>query len=227
MSNDNSPKPSNLSRRLFLAAGVGTPAALWVACNGAAAAPPAAPHNPPTPVPVAPPATGKPGNALATKTCLATEDNIEGPFFTANAPSRVVLINKQAKGTRLFLSGRVVDTRCRPIAGAVMEVWQANHKGDYDNRGFRFRATLNTTRKGEFQITTIIPGRYLNGRRYRPAHIHVKLHAKGYASLTTQLYFQGDPYNQGDPFIRSSLIMPMRSHKGGKAASYQFVLSRR
>lgn len=195
-----------LNRRRFLLAGVGAPAAVWVACrtSGAAAGP-----------------------QVAAKSCVITEDNIEGPFFKAGAPSRVVMVNKATRGTRLWLSGRVVDTRCRPIAGATMEVWHADHTGDYDNTGFRFRATLQTDRSGGYALATIIPGRYLNGRRYRPAHIHVKLHAPGFKSLTTQLYFKGDPYNAGDPFIRRSLIMPLRNHNGGKAASYELVLARR
>ncbi len=220
MNDDNPFKPGALSRRGFLIAGIGAPAVLAACSHGAEASPtPVNPQGPPPP-PVPPP------RPLATKTCIATDDNIEGPFFKANAPSRVVLMKSGAKGTRLFLSGSVVDTRCRPIPGAVMEVWQADHRGDYDNRGFTFRARLQTRSNGGFDIKTIIPGRYLNGRRYRPAHIHVKLHAKGHASLTTQLYFQGDPYNQGDPFIRRSLIMPLRNHRAGKAASYRFVLAR-
>jgi catechol 1,2-dioxygenase len=70
-----------------------------------------------------------------------------------------------------------------------------------------------------------VPGRYLNGRRYRPTHVHVKLRAAGHRELTTQLYFEGDPYNAGDDFIVSSLIMKHTKQDGARRASFDFVLA--
>ncbi len=70
----------------------------------------------------------------------------------------------------------------------------------------------------------IVPGRYLNGSRYRPAHVHVKLSAPGHPPLTTQLYFPEDPYNKGDPFIHRSLIMQTISKPDGMHANFEFVL---
>ena len=70
-----------------------------------------------------------------------------------------------------------------------------------------------------------MPGRYLNGARYRPAHIHVKVRAPGFPVLTTQLYFPGDPHDEGDPFIVESLIMPVRRVAADQqAATFDFTL---
>ncbi|MBA3821658.1 MAG: dioxygenase, partial [Deltaproteobacteria bacterium] len=87
------------------------------------------------------------------------------------------------------------------------------------------RGTLVTDARGTWRVRTITPGRYLNGRRYRPAHVHVKLRAPGYRELTTQLYFEGDPYNAGDDFIVSSLIMPHRIVDDVRRAAFDFVLA--
>jgi len=132
---------------------------------------------------------------------VRTEPNIEGPFFRPNAPLRATL----SRG--LIISGVVRDTRCRPMRDAVIEVWQANSAGDYDLNGDVFRGRLRTDAAGAYRIETVTPGRYLNGGVYRPAHIHVKVHADGRPSLTTQLYFPGDPYAAADPWFRESLLI--------------------
>ena len=76
-----------------------------------------------------------------------------------------------------------------------------------------------------WELRSIIPGRYLNGDRFRPAHVHVKLRARGHRELTTQLYFAGDPYNDGDPFIVPSLIMKHRKDGDVRRAAFDFVLA--
>lgn len=154
-----------------------------------------------------------------------TAANIEGPFYKRAAPHRSVLVTEADEGERFVLTGKVTAADCTPLAGAVLDVWQANARGEYDNEGFRFRGALETDAHGRYELRTIVPGRYLNGARYRPAHIHVKLRARGHRLLTTQLYFAGDPYNDGDPFIVESLIMPTRVERGVRAAQFDFVLA--
>ena len=156
--------------------------------------------------------------------CYATADNIEGPFFSPGAPERASLVTKATPGQRLTIAGRVLTTDCRVVPGVQLEFWQADHTGAYDNRGFGFRATLHSDAGGSYRLDTIVPGHYLNGARYRPAHIHVKLRAPGLRPLTTQLYLPDDPYNQGDPFIVESLIMPVKNTGGSRWASFDFVL---
>ena len=90
------------------------------------------------------------------------------------------------------------------------------------------RGKLNADASGSYAFRTIIPGRYLNGAQYRPAHIHVKVSAPGQVPLTTQLYFEGDPFNDVDPFILDPLIMALEDQPNGeKLATFDFILPRR
>jgi protocatechuate 3,4-dioxygenase beta subunit len=211
-----------ISRRDFL---VGSAAALaWAGCAGDSPAlgpDGSAGGDPPDGGGSDPPADAMPGD------CVETEANIEGPFYKEGAPSRMVLVTEDMPGTRLTVSGRVLAADgCTPLAGATLDVWQADDAGAYDNAGFQLRGVLQTAADGSYEVFTIVPGRYLNGDRYRPAHIHVKASAAGHDLLTTQLYFAGDPFNEGDPFIKDSLIMtPTESGDGSLSATFDFVLA--
>lgn len=169
---------------------------------------------------VAPPPDGLP------PTCgELTEPNIEGPFFTPNSPLRAVLVDDAAPGTRIVISGVVYSsTTCAPIADAIVDVWSADHEGAYDNVGFALRGHQVTGTDGGYQFTSVLPGHYLNGAQYRPAHVHVKVAAPGHKLLTTQLYFAGDPFNEVDAFIRPSLIMTTTDVGDAKHATFHFVL---
>jgi protocatechuate 3,4-dioxygenase beta subunit len=197
-----------LSRRHFLAQGLGS---LVLACAPRKLA--ATPHVPDDdgPLPAAP-------------ACVATADNIEGPFYKQGAPSRATLVADGDRGERLTLIGTVRSTACAPLAKAVLDIWHADARGGYDNDGWGHRGTLVTDDQGRWAVRTIIPGRYLNGRRYRPAHIHIKLRAPGHDELTTQLYFDGDPYIDGDPYVVRSLVMAHTKHGSARRASFDFVV---
>lgn len=164
------------------------------------------------------------GSRLVLAQCPApTEPDIEGPFYRPGAPLRGRLDDDAS----LVVQGTVSDTRCRPLRDAVIEVWQADADGEYDLEGYRFRGTLRTDARGAYRIETIHPGRYRNGPTYRPSHIHVKVHANGRPPLTTQLYFPRDPYNEADPWMRSSLllrVMPHGCHPRPTQARFDFVV---
>ena len=119
----------------------------------------------------------------------------QGPFYSANAPS---IINNQLAaasepGTRFIISGRVHNLDCTEyIAGAIIDIWQANNAGTYDNTGFNLRGIATSNSQGFYLFETIYPGKYLNGSAYRPSHIHLKITPPSYPILTTQIYFQGD-----------------------------------
>ena len=118
----------------------------------------------------------------------------EGPFFSESAPETNSIVPEDYQGHRLFLSGRLSSSDCdNGIANAVMDFWQADEHGDYDNVGFKFRGKIITDTDGNYNLETIIPGKYLlSESQYRPAHIHLKVQAEGYDELVTQIYFQGD-----------------------------------
>ena len=75
-------------------------------------------------------------------------------------------------------------------------------------------------------MRTIVPGRYLNGAQYRPAHLHLKVSGAGLRPLTTQLYFAGDPYNAADPWFRPGRALTLRPNHGGLIAQARLVLAR-
>ena len=67
-----------------------------------------------------------------------------------------------------------------------------------------------------------MPGHYLNGARYRPAHLHVKVHVAGAERLTTQLYFEGDPYNEGDAWFHPSRALHLVRRGDEALARFDF-----
>ncbi|MBZ0232013.1 MAG: hypothetical protein K8M05_06640 [Deltaproteobacteria bacterium] len=139
--------------------------------------------------------------------CEPTADNIEGPFWKRGAPFRAQLSDASTRGIAMAIGGQVFGGDCRPLAGATLDVWHADAAGDYDNTGWKLRGRLTSGADGRWHVDSVVPGRYLNGSRYRPRHVHVKLAARGHRALTTQLYFPGDPYNDGDPWFVPSLAL--------------------
>ncbi len=158
--------------------------------------------------------------------CGETEDNIEGPFYKAGAPERSSLIEPGMKGRPLTITGRVQDTQCRPLANAVLDVWQCNADGVYDNKGYTLRGKIHADKQGRFELRTILPPPYkVSDTRYRPAHIHLKISGPGTTVLTTQLYFAGDKWNAVDSAYRKSLtIQPHDGRNGSKLAAFDFRL---
>jgi protocatechuate 3,4-dioxygenase beta subunit len=132
------------------------------------------------------------GRPLAlTPTCTDGHDtptNIEGPFFKRNSPLRTNLVTPGLAGVRLSLAGSVFDERCKPVAGALLEFWQCDSKGVYDNSGFMLRGHQFSTASGGYGVETVVPRWYDN----RTPHVHVKVQAKGGKVLTTQLFFPDD-----------------------------------
>lgn len=163
---------------------------------------------------------------LRAPTCgQVTASNIEGPFFTPFSPARSNLRPPGTQGEILRVLGRVLDTNCMPIPGALLDFWQADAAGDYDLSGPKFRGHQFADNDGRYLLETIVPGRYRNGATFRPAHLHVKVRGNTFAVLTTQLYFPNDPFNATDGFIVPSLIMSVRdAPAGGKEGLFDFVL---
>lgn len=132
-----------------------------------------------------------------------TTNDILGPFYRPDAPMRSDLTYDGLKGTKITLKGRVFKSDCvTVIKDALVEIWHCNTEGEYDNDTpeFRQRASLKTNEKGEYGFTTILPGKYLNGKLYRPAHIHYRVTAPNNKELISQIYFQGDPHITKDPW---------------------------
>lgn len=167
------------------------------------------------------------GTGGGTPSCEETEDDIEGPFYSEGAPVVDGALPGVAdlEGYLIELSGRVLSAgTCEPLAGATLDIWQADDAGAYDNQGFTLRGKVVTDEEGRYAVQTIVPGNYLNGAQYRPAHIHVKASAPGHAELTTQLYFPDDPYNDIDPWFDERLLVSMSPGEGIDFARFDFAL---
>lgn len=151
-----------------------------------------------------------------------TPAQTEGPFFTPNSPERASLLEPGLPGTRLRLSGAVVSTDCRPVAGALLDFWQADDAGIYDNTGYTFRGHLFTDDDGRFELETIVPGLYPG----RTRHIHVHAQAPDRPILTTQLYFPDEPDNRTDGIFDDELVMEVEDADDGdgRTARFDFVL---
>jgi len=167
----------------------------------------------------------------------ATEEDIEGPFYREGAPFRTTMFDKGEKGEILVVSGKVVARNGRPLAGVVLDVWQCNASGRYDNDDqqhpprkdqFVLRGRIKTNDKGEYEFTTIKPVAYQIGPKdFRPAHIHLKAALEGYQALTTQIYFKGDKYNATDPWYKKTReIDPKPDEKKVLQATFKVVLAK-
>jgi protocatechuate 3,4-dioxygenase beta subunit len=120
-------------------------------------------------------------------------------------------------GERIVVHGRVIETDGRPVAGTLIEIWQANAAGRYRHRVDRHEAPLDpnftgvgrclTDADGAFRFVTVKPGAYPWGNHpnaWRPAHIHFSLLGRAFTQrLVTQMYFPGDPLFRFDPIFNS------------------------
>jgi protocatechuate 3,4-dioxygenase beta subunit len=152
----------------------------------------------------------------------ATLGRPEGPFYKTGAPVRDNFLEPGAEGMPLRITGRVLDTEGRPIAGAVLDLWHANHEGVYDSDGFRFRGRIYSGADGSWRLTTVLPRHY----RGRTAHIHCRVQGEGTALLSTELYFEGHRGNDGDRAYDPRLAVRLKDASGGKVGSFDFVLRR-
>ena len=166
------------------------------------------------------------GELLAATPTIADDDDptpaqTEGPYFTPNSPLRRSIVPAGAAGVRLTLTGRVLTTAGKPVARALIDFWQADAGGVYDNSGYRFRGHQLTDAKGRYALTTVVPGLYPG----RTKHIHVKVQPRGGSILTTQLYFPGVPRNRSDRIFQSALLVrDWRKVGARRAARFDFVL---
>ncbi len=152
--------------------------------------------------------------------CIPTADNVRGPFYRAGAPFRVRLADEDEPGQRLTISGRLTGLPdCRPLGGAVLDVWQTNARGLYSNllgirdphdpKTFRLRGRFRTSAEGFYRIDTIVPGHYPLGFLTRPRHIHLVATSPAYRTLVTQLFFAGDRYLARDPWVKDELVIEL------------------
>src|SRR5260370_21046381 len=123
-----------ISRRLFWRVAVALPLFFVAQRQRVAEATPACPSDKPTP------------------------EETEGPYFEPRSPERHSLLEPGIEGRHLVLSGLVMTRSCVPVSQALLDFWQADTSGEYDNSGFRLRGHQFTDDEGRYPLETIVPG---------------------------------------------------------------------
>jgi protocatechuate 3,4-dioxygenase beta subunit len=140
-------------------------------------------------------------------------------------------------GERMVVTGRILDSAGRPVAGQLVEIWQANAAGRYIHQLDQHPAPLDpnftgtgrclTEADGTYRFTTIKPGPYPwhNHRNaWRPAHIHFSLFGTDFTQrLVTQMYFPGDPLFPLDPIYQA---IPDPAARDRLLATYDHTVTR-
>jgi hydroxyquinol 1,2-dioxygenase len=167
----------------------------------------------------------------------ATESTVFGPFHRLGAPDMPAggnIAHRDTTGVPTLVSGRVLDLDGRPIAGAVLDVWQTQSSGLYDSQdesldGLHMRGKFTSDSEGRYLIRTVRPVNYpipsdgpvgamlkATGRHpWRPAHIHFVVSADGYEPVTTHIFDRTDPYLASDAVfaVKDSLICDFARHE--------------
>ena len=171
-----------------------------------------------------------------------TPAQMEGPFFPDKLPADtdndLVIVNNSrtpAKGAVTHLSGKVLGANGKPVANAVVEIWQVDSNGIYIHseshnranydKNFQGFGRCNTGLNGEYYFRTIKPVPYPG----RTPHIHFIVKKDGKRLLTTQMYVKGEPQNEKDFIlnsikdkkVRDSLIVDFTPLKGSKSGELE------
>jgi catechol 1,2-dioxygenase len=194
-----------------------------------------------------------------------TETSVEGPFYASNAPlmkSPCVLPHRNGEpGDVLILSGVVRSVDGEPLGAAMLDMWQSDAQGAYshfnipeEQAPWNLRARVLADESGKFEVQTWVPSPYQvpkdgptgallrgTGRHaWRPAHLHFRVTHDVGETLTTQLFFSGDPWIDSDVVgaVKQSLIVTPVKHEDQKdyqkrgldkpyyTVSYDFALPR-
>jgi hydroxyquinol 1,2-dioxygenase len=167
-----------------------------------------------------------------------TESTVFGPFHVQDAPhfEQGADIAAGAPGEPLFVTATIRDRDGRAVAGATVDVWQADQDGFYDvqyqdSDVLRARGVLTSDAEGQVRFRSVLPVAYpvptdgpvgqmlvASGRHpWRPAHVHFMIEAPGCETLITHVFRDGDPYLDSDVVfgVRASLIGDYRPHAAG------------
>lgn len=173
-----------------------------------------------------------------------------GPFYRGDAPDceygESIAREELDDAVPLTVRGRVLSVDGTPIAGALLDVWQASPEGMYENQDpdqpdFNLRGKFRTDANGTFLIRTTRPAGYpvpthtlsgdllraQNRSPFRPAHIHFIVSAPGHTTLVTQIFFDEMDAMLNDVVFGAKTQIaaePMKDETGGLVSEYDFTL---
>jgi len=177
----------------------------------------------------------------------ATESTVFGPFHREGAPEMPDGGNIAPRDTGIptIVFGRVLDLDGRPIAGASLDVWQADSTGHYDSQyaeasELHLRGKFRTGQDGRFIVRTVFPVAYpiptdgpvgkmlraTNRHPWRPAHVHFVVSADGYEPVTTHVFESTDKYLNSDTVfgVKRSLVCDFERHDMRDEAATRFSI---
>lgn len=170
-----------------------------------------------------------------------TEATVFGPFHTDKASdfANGADLAVGAAGEPAFIRGAIRGSDGKPVAGATIDVWQADGDGIYDvqytdrDNALFARGRLKSDAAGKYWFKSIKPefysipvdgpvGDWMSkaGRHpFRPAHLHFMIQAPGYEKLVTHVFRSDDKYLDSDAVfgVRSSLVSDWVRHEPGQA----------
>ncbi|NKK73580.1 intradiol ring-cleavage dioxygenase [Rhizobium leguminosarum bv. viciae] len=150
----------------------------------------------------------------------ATLEREAGPFFKPSSPLSRDLFLDSPGGAQITVAGFVLDNRCRPLPGSLVEIWHADEHGEYDQESFRLRGHQFTDARGRWWFHTIVPALYPG----RTRHFHFKVQRSGGSVLTTQLFFPNEARNATDRIFHETLLMEMKNTNEGMFGQFNFVI---
>jgi catechol 1,2-dioxygenase len=130
----------------------------------------------------------------------------------------------------MAIRGRITGTDGDVLAGAVVDVWQADGDGRYSmpsdgDRRWELRGRQTTDAEGGYDVATVQPGDYqikhdgpvgrlleaLGRHPWRPAHVHLRVSHPGFVPLVTQAYVASGPYLSDDAIagVKDELVTPV------------------
>ncbi len=176
----------------------------------------------------------------------ATESTIFGPFYREGAPELPMgaTISQDHRGEPVVVSGRVLSTDGTPIPNALLDIWETNENGLYEQQDpeqpdMNLRGKFRTDSEGRYCFVGIKPVSYsipadgpvgqllraLGRHPFRPAHIHLLISAEGFVPVTTHLFVKGDPYLDSDAVFgtKDSLVVDFIRHESAEEAAQYHV----
>jgi hydroxyquinol 1,2-dioxygenase len=178
-----------------------------------------------------------------------TEATVQGPFYVPGAPElpKGAMVDGNPPGNPLDVKGTIKDGKGRPVANALIDVWQAGEDGLYSNQDpnkpkFELRGKFRSDRDGTYHFRSVLPKGYqiptdgpvgdlmrATGRPcWRPAHLHFMVSAEGYKPLTTHLFVKGTQHIHEDAVfgVKEPLIQDFKPVGNDKyELKYDFALS--